>query len=247
MNKHQDRLPLRVPELGPSLGKLVTGTGRVFGEFSLDANRCHLATRVMEMAGEARRLVANDERSAALGTLGRNGWMTAWEETVGAATAKLVDYLTNHLDAEAAAVRMPKRARQRVVIDETESRAIGARLGSAGADLIPFLDQIEAESVTLQQATKFERDALESWQRAQTAAARSLEAAWLELEDRVDQEFATWRAVADEIARWRKPLWPVVVSGVIGLLGAVWGGALLGGFVAPPEWMRGLWLSIRAL
>ena len=247
MNTQQAPLPLRVPELGPSLGKLVTGTGRVFREFSLDANRCDLATRVMEMAGEARRLAANDERSAALGTLGRNGWMTAWEETVGAATAKLVNYLTIHLDAEAVAVGMPKRDRQRVLIDETESRALGVRLGSAGADLIPFLDQIEAEGVTLQEATRSERDALESWQRAQTAAARSLEAAWLELEDRVDQEFATWRAVADEIARWRKPLWPVVVTGIIGLLGAVWGGALLGGFVAPPDWLRGLWRSIRAL
>ena len=112
---------------------------------------------------------------------------------------------------------------------------------------MPVLDQIEAEGVTLQEATRSERAALESWQRAQTAAARSLEAAWLELEERVEQEFVTWRAVADEIARWRKPLWPVVVTGIIGLLGAVWGGALIGGFVAPPEWLRWLWRSIRAL
>ncbi|MCH8937066.1 MAG: hypothetical protein IIB90_15220 [Gemmatimonadetes bacterium] len=46
---------LRIPELGPSLGKLVTGTGRgTVGEgISLDANRCQLATKVMEVDGEA--------------------------------------------------------------------------------------------------------------------------------------------------------------------------------------------------
>ncbi len=236
---------LRIPELGPSLGKLVTGTGRVGEGISLDANRCQLATKVMEMAGEARRLAANDERAAAVGTLGRDAWMMAWEEGVAPVSANLVDYLTAHLVAEADAVRMPRRAREKIMIDETERRAIGVRMGSSGAGLIPLLDDIETRSVALQRASKFERDVLDDWQRAQTAAARGLEAAWLELEQRVDQEFSIWRGVADEIARWRKPLWPVILTGVVGLVAALWGGLVLGGLMAPPAWMSAFWQRIR--
>ena len=236
---------LRIPELGPSLGRLVTGTGRVGEGISLNANRCQLATKLMEMAGEARRLAANDERAAALGTLGRDGWMMAWEEGVAPVSAKLVDYLTAHLEAEADAARMPRRAREKIMIDETERRAIGVRMGSSGAGLIPLLDEIEITSVALQGATRFERGVLDDWQRAQTAAARGLEAAWLELEQRVDQEFSIWRGVADEIARWRKPLWPVILTGVVGLVAALWGGLVLGGLMAPPAWMSAFWQRIR--
>jgi hypothetical protein len=236
---------LRIPELGPSLGKLVTGTRRVGEGISLDANRCQLATKMMEMAGETRRLAANDERDAALGTLGRDAWMMAWEEAVAPVSAKLVDYLTTHLEAEADAVRMPRRAREKIMIDETERRAIGVRMGSSGARLIPLLDEIETRSVALQRATRFERGLLDDWQRAQTAAARGLEAVWLELEQRVDQEFSIWRSVADEIARWRKPLWPVMVTGVVGVVAALWGGLVMGGLVVPPAWMSAFWQRIR--
>ncbi len=235
-----------MPELGPSLGKLVTGTGRVGSVLSLDANRCQLATRVMEMAGEARRLVANDERSPALNTLGRDAWLGMWEKTVGPVTTTLVDYLTARLDAEADAVRMPRRIRERVGIDETERRAIGARMGSAGAGLIPIVDEIEQRSAALQEAAGLERDALDRWQRAQTAAARTLEAAWIQLEHRVDLEVEEWRTVADEISRWRKPLWPVIVTGLVGLAGALWVGLILGGMAATPGWMAGLWQSLRS-
>ena len=237
MSNQQLIIPLRVPELGPSLGKLVTGTGRAKQEFSLDASRCQLATRVIEMAGEARRLAANDERASAMATLGRDAWMAAWEETVSPVSTRLVDYLSAHLDAEAAAVRMPKRRRKRVTIDEIERRAIGARIGSAGAGLVPILDEIEKTNVALRQAKGLERNALDRWQRAQTAAARSLEAAWLKLEARVDEEFATWSKVADEISRWRQPLWPVLLTGIFAAAVALWSGLMVGGLLAPPKWL----------
>lgn len=118
-------------------------------------------------------------------------------------------------------------------------------MGSSGAGLIPLLDEIETRSVALQRATKFERDVLDDWQRAQTAAARGLEAAWLELEQRVDQEYSVWRSVADEIARWRKPLWPVVLTGVVGVVAALWSGLVLGGLVVPPAWMSAFWQRMR--
>ena len=113
MTNPRHLLPLRVPELGPSLGKLVSGSGRTNGPISLDVIRYKLGTRIIECAGEARRLAANDERSAALAAIGRVNWEHAWDETVSAVTALLVDRVSAHLDAEARAVRMSRRMRSR--------------------------------------------------------------------------------------------------------------------------------------
>jgi hypothetical protein len=240
-------IPLRIPELGPSLGKLVTGTGRNIDGFSLESHRHHLTTKIIEMGGEARRLAANDERSAAIAALGRDAWLAAWEETVGPIAEAVVDRLTAHLEAESAAVRMPRRLRAKVAIDEVERRAIGARLGSAGAQLIPELDEIERQSAVLLEALASGRDTLVAWQQAQLTAARHLEEAWMALEDSVDQELAAWRGVADRIARWRKPLWPVFVVGALGTAVAAWAGLIWGGIVPVPGWLERLWEVLRSL
>ncbi len=240
-------VPLRVPELGPSLGKLVTGTGRTIEGFSLESHRQHLTTKIIEMGGEARRLAANEERSAALAALGRDAWLAAWEETVGPIADALVDRLTTHLEAESMAVRMPRRLRAKVGIDEVERRAIGARLGSAGAQLVPELDAIEHQGTVLLQAAASGRDTLVAWQQAQLTAARRLEEAWMALEDSLEQELAVWRTVADGIARWRKPLWPVFVVGGLGAAAATWAGLLWGGAIPVPAWLARLWDMLRSL
>ena len=54
------------------------------------------------------------------------------------------------------------------------------------------------------------------------------------LEDGVDEELAAWRRVADEIARWRKPWWPVIATGVVGTAVALWAGLMWGGVATPP-------------
>jgi hypothetical protein len=240
-------IPLRIPELGPSLGKLVTGTGRTIEGFSLESHRHHLTSKIIEMAGEARRLAASEERSAALAALGRDAWLAAWEDTVGPIADALVDRLTTHLEAEAAAVRKPRRLRAKVAIDEVERRAIGARLGSAGAQLIPELDAIERQGTALLQAAAAGHDSLVAWQQAQLTAARHLEEAWMALEGSVKQELAGWRAVADEIARWRKPLWPVFVVGGSVAAVATWAGLLWGGVIPVPEWLGRVWDMLRSL
>lgn len=247
MSNAQLLIPLRVPELGPSLGKLVTGTGREIAGFPLESHRHHLATRIIEMGGEARRLAANNQRTAALASLGRDAWLAAWEETVGPVAEGLVHHLTVHLEAEAAAVGMPSRLRRRVGIDDVESRAIAARLGSAGANLIPQLDDIERHAKPLVAAPSAERGALETWQQAQLAAARRLEEAWMALEEAIDQELTTWRAVADGVARWRRSLWPVYLVGGVAVAAATWGGLVWGGVVPVAPWMRDLWDAVRSL
>ena len=247
MNSAKLLIPLRIPELGPSLGKLITGTGRDVSGFSLEAHRYHLATKIIEMGGEARRLAANDERSAALASLGRDSWLAAWEGTVGPIADSLVERLSAHLEAETAAVRMPARLRHKMNIDEVERRAIGARLGSAGAELIPALDEIERHSTGLIEATAPERRALDVWQRAQLTAARRLEEAWMLLEDGVAKELDAWKAVADDISRWRKSLWPVYLFGAVGASVAVWAGLIWGGVLNMPAWLIAMWQALRSL
>ena len=240
-------IPLRIPELGPSLGKLITGTGSDVRGFSLETHRYQLVTKIIEMGGEARRLAANDERAAALACVGRDAWLAVWEEIVGPIAESLVERLSAHLEAEAAAVRMPVRLRRRTNIDEVERRAIGARLGSAGADLIPALDEIERHSAGLIEATATERGALDGWQRAQLMAARRLEEAWMLLEGGVANELDAWKAVGDDISRWRKSLWPVYLVGTVGASVAVWAGLIWGAVLHTPAWLIALWQAVHSL
>ena len=237
-------IPLRIPELGPSLGKLITGTGRNMESLSLDSQRYRLATKIIEMGGEARRLAANGERSPALASLGRDAWLAVWEEAVGPIAEELVDRLTAHLEAEAAAVRMPQRLRSRVAIDEVERRAIGARLGSAGAELIPALDEIERQGAMLFDGAVPDGGNLAAWQQAQLTAARRMEEAWMALEGAADHEIGVWRKVGDEISRWRKPLWPVYLVGVLGSAVAAWGGLMWGGVIPLPTWATVVWRAV---
>jgi hypothetical protein len=234
-------IPLRIPELGPSLGKLITGTGRVLDGITVEPFRCQLATKIIELAGESRRLAANDERAAALATLGREGWLGVWNETVTAVADELVDRIETHLDAEARAVGMPERRRLKLMLEPAERRALAARLGSAGAGFIPVLDDLESESTALLEATALQREALERWQADLVLAARSLEAAWLAMEVGVGDEISRWRAVFDDVASWRKPWWPLVIVATIALAAAVWLGLILGGVLPPPSWLAGVW------
>lgn len=237
-------LPLRVPELGSSLGRLVTGTGRYPSGLALDAVRVRLATRVMEDAGEARRLAARDEREAALATVGRAAWLEAWEEAVAAVADLIVARVSEHLDAEADAVHMPRRLRRAYRMDAVDERALRARLGSAGVGLVSALDWMDRCAEQARYATARERAAVEAWQQALTTCARRLEDAWLALEAAVETELGRWERVADQVAAWRKPLWPVVAVGAVALGAAVWLGLVLGGYVPPPRWFARLWQQV---
>ena len=234
-------LPVRIPELGPSFGKLITGTGRTPGGMALEAPRYRLVTRVIVHAGEARRLAANEERGPAVAALGRDTWLGAWEEAVGAVADGLTRRINERLAAEARAVRMPRRLRRRVVLDTAERRALTARLGSSGAILIPALDDVQRCGEAALAATALEREIVAAWQEALTTAARRLEAAWLALEDAVEAEAARWADVADRVAAWRKPPWPVLVLGGLALLVGLWFGLTYGGYLPAPAWLVRFW------
>jgi hypothetical protein len=239
-------LPLRVPELGPYLGKVVIGTSRAPGGVRLDEVRLRLATRIFRRAGEARRLASREERAAAVGAIGRTAWLEAWEEAVSGAAAILADRITVLIEAEARAARIPARRRRRLLPGPEERRALGARIGSAGAVLVAALDDVERHGAAAIGATGLSPEMVGAWQASLRVAGRRLEAAWLALEDAVAREADRWREVADGVAAWRRPLWPMLSAGAAAVAFAAWLGLVLGGFVEPPRWLADVWSSVFA-
>jgi hypothetical protein len=234
-------LPIRVPELGPALGKVLTGTGRGHGPLTLDRFRLDLVGRLFEAAGEARRLAAAGERDGAIAAIDAPVWQDAWEKTAGGIAAVLVERVNQRLEAEARAVRMPRRLVRRIPLDPAEVRGVSSRLGAAGAGLVPALDEVHARGAQLRTASVPEREALDRWHTALITAAGRTEAAWLALEDAIEAELGRWEQVAATVARWRRPWWPVVVVGGPALALALWLGLVLGGYLAAPNWLTWIW------
>jgi len=237
-------LPLRVPELGPSLGKLLSVSTRTRGEEWLDPVRYKLCTRVIECGGEARRLATSGERSATVAAIGRDIWKQAGDDAVGSAAELLVQRLEEHLDAEAVAVRMGRRRRDRLRFTSREKRALTARLGSAGADLIIALDELEEHAKEALTATGLEPDAVRNWQNSLKMAGRRLEAAWMTLERTVEDEVAKGLRKNDRVVEWRKPVWPVVVFGAVVVPAGAWFGLVLGGYIIAPTWLTRIWQMV---
>jgi hypothetical protein len=244
MTKTKVLLPLRVPELGPSLGRLLAVSTDSAGDNWLDPVRHKLVTRIISCGGEARRLAANGERSATIAAIGREVWKQAWDDAVGSVAELLVDRLESHMEAEALAVRMGRRRRGRLRFTSREKRALTARLGASGADMISVLDELASSGERAVSATGLDRDAVRAWQDALGTAARRLEAAWKTLERTVDDEIAKRLMDADEVAAWRKPLWPVLAVGAFAVPAGAWFGLVLGGYIPSPSWLSHVWSMV---
>ncbi len=237
-------LPLRIPEIGPSLGKLVVGAPGGPAGAALNVARYQLVTKMIESAGEARRLATNGERAAALSSLGRTAWLEAWEEAVGVVSGSLVQRINEALGVQAHAARVTRRHARRYLLGESESRELTARLGSAGACLVSALDELDRHAAAALNASGLQRDALESWQRSLLTSARRLESAWLLLHDAVTAELARGEQLRQALSRWRKPIWPVVAIGIPCIAMAVWSGLVFGGYVPAPAWLAFLWTRL---
>ena len=70
-------MPLRVPEIAPSLGRVLVPRRLEEPWVPLDDIREELATRVMELAGEARGAAAREERDRVLDAVSRRSWLRA--------------------------------------------------------------------------------------------------------------------------------------------------------------------------
>jgi hypothetical protein len=230
-------MPLRVPEIAPSLGRLLVPRRLEEPWVPLDDIREELATRVLELAGAARAAAAREERVPVLAAVNRRAWLGVWEAAARRAAERVTTALDEALDRAARRVRMSPRRRRRRLLTGAEKRAISARLAAGGASLVAGVDALEAAAERARDASVLDKEAHAAWQDALRAAARRLEAAWLALETAVAEERRRWTAELEAIDRWRPALWPVIAAWVPLAAALIWLGLVLGGYVPAPAWL----------
>src|SRR2546426_72042 len=202
-------MPLRVPELAPSLGRVLVPRRLEEPWVPLDDIREELATRVMELAGEARAAATREDRDRVLDAVSRRAWLAAWEAAVRRAGERVTTALDGEIERAARRVRMPRGPRRRRLLAASEKRAIAAPLAAGGETLVAALDALDAVAARVREASVLDKGAHAEWQEALRTAARRLEAAWLALETQVADEERRWADEVDGGARWRPSLWPL--------------------------------------
>ena len=227
--------PISVPELGPSLGRLIVPRRLTVPWVPVDDVREALATDVMTRAGAARRAAAAGDVAGAARMLAPGVWQDAWERAVRRAAERLAAAIDAEIERAAWAVRMPRRKRQRWLLTPGERQAVGVRLALGGEPLGAALAVLGPAAQRLA-GDRGDGPALE-WQDALRLTARRLEAAWLALEAAVAAERERWAPEWAVIAAWRPPLWPVVLLWAPVAAALIWLGLLLGGYLPAPSWL----------
>jgi hypothetical protein len=226
-----------VPELGPALGRMVrppaASTDRDWPP--LDDLRLGLATRLFELAGEAR-----SAQGAAAEQLTASAWRQAWEETVHAVAARAADQADARMLNAARGARMPKRRVARHLLSPADRRALSARLGEGAVSLYAALESLEAARRVVADRPLRASAADQEWRAAVEAAARRQETAWLALESAWERDRPVWEQEIASIRSWRRPAWPEVVSALLLFAAATWLGLILGGYLPVPGPLRGL-------
>src|SRR2546425_6160952 len=230
-------MPLRVPELAPSLGRVLVPRRLEEPWVPLDDIREELATRVMELGGEARAAAAGEDRDRVLDAVSRRAWLAAWEAAVRRTGEPVTAALDQEIERAARRVRMPRRPRRRRLLRGPEKRAIAARLAAGGETLVAALDVLDAVAARVREASVLDKGAHADWQEALRTAARRLEAPWLALEAQVADEQRRWTDEIDAVARWRPSLWPLVALWTPLAVALVWLGLVLGGHLPAPAWL----------
>lgn len=233
---------LVVPEVGPSLGRLVAPLPAPAGTASpwlaTDDLRVRLASQLFELAGDARRWAREGERELALATVGREAWNEAWAGAVQAVAERAAGSISERLLAAAAEARLPGRRIRELPLDARETAGLAARLAAGSAPFHQALAELErAAHAARSDRAPGVRTA--EWQAALTTVARRLEAAWLSLEETLAREGATWEAEVQAIRAWRRPRWPLILVGALLFGAALYAGLVLGGYLPVPDLFRG--------
>jgi hypothetical protein len=231
---------MRVPEMAPALGRLIVPRRSEPLWIPLDDIADDLATRVIELGGEARRLAESGTPDRILDALGRSAWLAAWEHAVRRAADRVADSLDDQMERIGKGVRMPRRMRRLRKLTSAERRALTARLSAGGAELVKALDDLARVSTRVRGAETLDDEMHHAWQSAVQTAARRLEAAWLTLEEVVRTERKRWDPELTTLAQWRPSLWPVLVAWALGAGALVWLGLILGGYLDAPVWLARL-------
>lgn len=231
-----------VPELGPSLGRLVDPPPSAPGALGVTLGdlRVELVSRVFDLAGAARSFAASGDHAGAIASLGRVAWLGLWEKTVAAAAARIVAGANRGLESAAEESRFPVRRLRQLRLTDADGRAIGARLGSGGAPFVAALDALEHTVHSTGSARGRGAEGAQAWQAALGTVARRLESAWLALEDSARREQEQWGAEIAGVRAWRRPTWPLWLVTALVVGAAVWLGLVLGGYVPVPQPLEGL-------
>jgi hypothetical protein len=233
-------MPLRVPELSSSLGRLIVPRRLSEPWIPLDDAREELATRVIELAGEGRKAAAREDREAVLAATGSAVWLAAWEQSVRRVADRVSQALDQAIELAGRRVRMNARRWRKRLLAPAERRAIAARLAAGGEGFVAALRDLDRASAAVRQASVVEREAHAAWQDALQVAARRLEAAWLALEAAVEAERDRWAPELADVAAWRPSLWPVLLLWFPFAALVLWLGLVLGGYLPAPAWLAQL-------
>lgn len=236
--------PWLIPELGPSLGRLLdpplAHEDRGALDLRLDDIRLDMVTSIFELAGAARSFAASGDRQGAISSLSRLAWLGLWERAVAASAERLAQVVNARLGEAAAEARLPARLLEEYRLTPEDERAIASRLGSGGAGFVSGLDSLEQTVPRAAAAGSRGRAGQEEWEHALAGAARRLEAAWLALAASARAEQDRWKAEIERARAWRRPtalLW--LVSAAI-LVVATYLGLVLGGYLPAPPVLRPL-------
>lgn len=239
-----------VPELGPSLGRLVdpplTRSDRGSLDLILDDIRLELVTGIFELAGAARSFAASGDRQGAISSLSRVAWLDLWERAVAASAERLAELVNTRLGEAAMESRLPPHRLESFRLKAEDVRAIASRLGSGGAGFVGALDALEQTVHGAAASGSRGRAGQEDWHRALAAAARRLESAWMGLAGSARAEQERWKAEIERARAWRRPtliLW-LVTAAVLAV--ATYLGLVLGGYLpvaAPLGPLAELWWS----
>lgn len=232
-------MPLRVPELAPSLGRVLVPRHVTEPWVPLVDIREELATRIIELGGEARGAAAREKREQVLEALSRRAWLAAWERAVRRSAERVAEALDHAIADAARRVRMPRHEWRRRLLSGGERRAIAARLGSGAERFVAALDALDGAADRARQASVLDKEAHVEWQDALRAAARRLEAAWLALEDETAAEARRWSPEIEAVAVWRPSLWPIFALWTPLAAVGIWLALVLGGYVPAPPWLAG--------
>jgi hypothetical protein len=231
-----------VPELGPSLGRLIdpaeAPAERGTPDIALDDIRLDLVTSIFDVAGAARSFAAAGDRQGAIASLGRVAWLDRWERAVNAAAQRLADAVNLQLRAAARESRLPAGKLEMVLLSAEDTRAISSRLGSGGASFVSALDALEQTVPAAAASGTRGRMGQEDWQRAVATTARRLESAWLALLASAEEEQDRWRVEIERVRSWRRSVWPLWLITILVFALATYLGLVLGGYLLVPPWLR---------
>lgn len=234
--------PDAIPELGPSLGRLIDPPAALLGALRvpLDDIRIDLVSGTFDLAGAGRSFATAGDREGAMASLGRVAWLGLWEKAVATAAIRIAAEANAELKSAGEESRYPVGRLTRRLLTDADTRSIAARLGSGGAPFVAALDALEQAGNAAGGSAAREAAGAQAWQTAVAVAGRRLEAAWMALEDASRAEQRRWAAEISEVRGWHRPTWPLwlVTAAVVGAAGYL--GLVLGGYVPVPPALRGL-------